>query len=309
MASPGTSSSEGAASIAHLPDASEELAATADLTVSIYGTDLKLHSAVLAAGSCVLRSAFASCGGDASAQAAAVGTALEGHELADVQLFLRLLYNQTEAENISGTDVQIWQGVLELGDKLDAPAVILVSWIFRMPCSASPLPWSWVRGRRCAGARLVGSGKLVPQSGPKVCAIMVPHHAVQPARHHTNFPRHMAPMPGPTDLMIPSMQACNRHLAHLLAASPTGVNWPEWLLLADHLNMARLVGQCTRPVLKSLFSSSTGKQMLSTLSPLSKRTFQRIAEAAIHTGQTCSSGIAAYVPLTSTLNAPGDLIL
>ena len=64
--------------LAHLPDASEELAATADLTIVVEGTPLKLHSAVAAAGSRVLRTAVCGCAGGAGAGgAAAVQAALE----------------------------------------------------------------------------------------------------------------------------------------------------------------------------------------------------------------------------------------
>ncbi len=65
---------------------SEELGRTADLTITVQGTQLKLHSAVAAAGSRVLCTALCSCGGGASA--AAVQAAFKGCKLADVQLFL-----------------------------------------------------------------------------------------------------------------------------------------------------------------------------------------------------------------------------
>ena len=77
--------------LAHLPDASEELGRTADLTIVVEGQQLKLHSAVAAAGSRVLRTALCSCtGGDSGgAAAAAVQAAFEGCTLADAHLFLK----------------------------------------------------------------------------------------------------------------------------------------------------------------------------------------------------------------------------
>ena len=76
--------------LAHLPDASEELGRTADLTIVVEGQQLKLHSAVAAAGSRVLRSALCRCAdGDSSGAAAAVQAAFEGCTLADAQLFLK----------------------------------------------------------------------------------------------------------------------------------------------------------------------------------------------------------------------------
>lgn len=76
--------------LAHLPDASEELAATADLTVTVEGTPLKLHSAVAAAGSRVLRTALCGCAGGAGGGAeAAVQAAFKGCKLQDAQLLLR----------------------------------------------------------------------------------------------------------------------------------------------------------------------------------------------------------------------------
>lgn len=50
----------------------------------------------------------------------AVARAVEGHQLADVQLLLRLMYDQTVVEEMGSGEVQVWQGVLELADKLDA---------------------------------------------------------------------------------------------------------------------------------------------------------------------------------------------
>jgi hypothetical protein len=44
--------------LAHLPDSSEDLAAMADLEISVGGARLPLHSAVLASGSRVLREAL-----------------------------------------------------------------------------------------------------------------------------------------------------------------------------------------------------------------------------------------------------------
>ena len=76
--------------VAHLPDHSEELQRTADLTITVHGHELKLHSAVVAAGSRVLRTALCSCDGGASGSAAAaVQAAFEGCKLSDVQLFLK----------------------------------------------------------------------------------------------------------------------------------------------------------------------------------------------------------------------------
>jgi len=89
MASTSSSAQAGPSpAVAHLPDASEELGRTADLTITVQGTQLKLHSAVAAAGSRVLRTALCSCGGGDGAAVAAVQAAFEGCKLADVQLFL-----------------------------------------------------------------------------------------------------------------------------------------------------------------------------------------------------------------------------
>ncbi len=94
MASPSASCAQAAVGpslspLAHLPDASEELGRTADLTITVEGTQLKLHSVVAAAGSRVLRTALCSFSGDGPGAAAAVQAAFEGCKLADVQLFLK----------------------------------------------------------------------------------------------------------------------------------------------------------------------------------------------------------------------------
>lgn len=113
------------------------------------------------------------------------------------------------------------------------------------------------------------------------------------------------------------MQACDRHLTRLLASAASAVDpdtWPEWLLLADRLNMPRLVAQCVHPVVRNMLSSSSpAKQALSKLAPISKRTFQLIAEASIYAGVHATNSrciVYNYVPSasqTSTWAAPGDL--
>ena len=118
------------AALAHLPDASEDLARTADLTVGLAGVQLKLHSAVLSAGSRVWRTALCACGaggGGGGGGAAAIARSLEGHELPDVRTFLRLLYDPTVVERMNDVELASWQGVLELASKLDAPTVLWVS--------------------------------------------------------------------------------------------------------------------------------------------------------------------------------------
>ncbi|PRW32613.1 putative aarF domain-containing kinase chloroplastic isoform A [Chlorella sorokiniana] len=110
--------------------ASEELGRTADLTITVEGAQLKLHSAVAAAGSRVLRTALCSCGsGGGSAAAAAVQAAFEGCTLEDVQLFLGLLYNPVGLESGDVDTATVdkpdsWHGLLSLADKLDAAAVL-----------------------------------------------------------------------------------------------------------------------------------------------------------------------------------------
>lgn len=111
-----------AAALDYLPDASDELAGCADLIISVDSHPLHLHSAVLATGSRVLRTAV--CGGvrgDAASKTMAVQHAFEGHRLEDVCAFLRLLYNPLEAEQMGLEELE---RVLVLTDKLDAPIVL-----------------------------------------------------------------------------------------------------------------------------------------------------------------------------------------
>lgn len=122
--------------LAHLPDGSQELAAAADLTVTLDGCPLPLHSAVLAAGSRVLRSALFGAAGDGAGgggggaaldptAAAAVQQAFESHSLKDVQAFLRLLYNPVAVVGVPA-EVVSFKGVIRLADKLDAAALLQV---------------------------------------------------------------------------------------------------------------------------------------------------------------------------------------
>ncbi|KAL4433665.1 hypothetical protein ABPG75_000106 [Micractinium tetrahymenae] len=108
----------------HLPNISEELLAKADFAICHGGAYLALHSAMLANGSKVLRQALSDVHGAGSgAQAAAVQQAFGGHPLADVQLFLKLLYNG-HAAAAGITDADALPGVVALAIKLEAPAVL-----------------------------------------------------------------------------------------------------------------------------------------------------------------------------------------
>jgi len=138
MATPKDSNEEGGPD--YLPDASVELAGIADITICHEGATLQLHSAVLASGSRVLRTALCGscagssattlCGsGSAESKSAAVQCAFEGHSLADVKLFLKLLYNTAAADEVETADD--FGGMVRLVDKLDAPAVLQAS----KPCA------------------------------------------------------------------------------------------------------------------------------------------------------------------------------
>ncbi|KAL4433669.1 hypothetical protein ABPG75_000110 [Micractinium tetrahymenae] len=114
--------------LTHLPDASEELAASADLLITLDGCRLPLHSAVLATGCRALRQHLCSAGtveaaGNAFQTAAAAQTAFEGHALADVQLFLSLLYSGGAAAK-GVAEPAPFKGVVALAHALDAPFVL-----------------------------------------------------------------------------------------------------------------------------------------------------------------------------------------
>ena len=134
--------------LSYLPDASEELATSADLTVTVQDTTLLLHSQVLTTGSRVLRTALLSTGGgsgacDAAADwGAAVERAFLGHELKDVSTFLKLLYSQVAVKGM-GTGIADIKGVIELAHKLDAPSVLQASLDGRCGIRCPPLHASW----------------------------------------------------------------------------------------------------------------------------------------------------------------------
>ncbi|KAL4433666.1 hypothetical protein ABPG75_000107 [Micractinium tetrahymenae] len=111
-------------SLEHIPAGSEALAASADLIVTIDGCRLPLHCAVLAAGSRVLRLALAGAGSAAAAKEAAVQEAFMGHPLADVQLFLMLLYSGFADAGESVGDPWTLAGAVPLAYKLDSPYVL-----------------------------------------------------------------------------------------------------------------------------------------------------------------------------------------
>lgn len=131
-------------SLAHLPDSSEELAAMADVEITLEGCALPLHRVTLASGSRVLRTALCSCSGSVSAsaaarssEAAAVQAAFEGHSLLDVQLFLSILYDPMTANHLDFVETN-WDGLLGLAVKLDAQAVlqVTISWTFKSQYNA-----------------------------------------------------------------------------------------------------------------------------------------------------------------------------
>ena len=184
--------------LAHLPHMSEGLVEAADVTVSLGGTPVKLHSQVLASGSRVWCTALFECGditacggGAAAAAAAAVERSLEGHSLPDVQTFLRLLYDASAVQSMKEKQISSWQGVLQLASKLDAPGVLRVRrgmgtgvawhpWDPDLTCS-NPLPAlisipAGLRGPPGAPAVRLG----VPQRLARVAADGRPPGAGQP---------------------------------------------------------------------------------------------------------------------------------
>lgn len=119
----------GAPDLSHLPDDSpEEYVAAADLSVNHAGVILPLHSAVLAAGSPVLRGAlFGGAGAADDMRAAAVEVALVRSSLSDAQTFLRLLYDPSAVFGMTPTPDGL-KGVLALAHKLDARSMLEVGW-------------------------------------------------------------------------------------------------------------------------------------------------------------------------------------
>jgi hypothetical protein len=119
-------------SLAHLPDASEELAALADLEITVDGCALPLHRVTLASGSRVLRTALCSCSSSVkgraaarAAEAAAVQAAFEGFSLLDVQLFLKIVYHPLKGLELVLAETN-WDGLVSLAVKLDATPVLEV---------------------------------------------------------------------------------------------------------------------------------------------------------------------------------------
>ncbi|KAL4450668.1 hypothetical protein ABPG77_001024 [Micractinium sp. CCAP 211/92] len=103
----------------HLPDSSEQLAASADTYLTLDGCQLPIHTAVLASGCRSLRQAL-STAGTAEAKAAAVQEAFQGHALPDVQLFLRLLYSGgVAAEGVA--EPEPFKQAVPMARTLDAP--------------------------------------------------------------------------------------------------------------------------------------------------------------------------------------------
>lgn len=166
--------------LSYLPDSSTELAAAADLSVTAEGTQLPLHSQVLAAGSRVLRTALldvATGGGGGSTaadRAAAVQRAFEGCSLADVRGFLRLLYSPHAVFSMAA-DLMAFQGIAQLADKLDAAGVMEVSGACLYRCR---WPAAHLRDRRVQRCR------LEPVSVHLNLILAIPRAGVRPAPQH-----------------------------------------------------------------------------------------------------------------------------
>lgn len=110
----------------HLPDVGNELAASADIAITLRSRQLPLHSAVLAANSCVLRQAL-SAADSATGKAAAVQEAFEGHPLPGVQLFLRCLYSDSNAATAGEADPWALASAAALAHELECAAVLQAS--------------------------------------------------------------------------------------------------------------------------------------------------------------------------------------
>lgn len=259
--------------LAHLPDSSDDLAAMADLEISVGGARLPLHSAVLASGSRVLREAlccqqcYGGSGGGSTmgaSQVAAVQEAFEGCNQQVVQTFLKLLYNPTVVDDIPAE--ASWPDVLALADKLDAPAALQV-----------------MSALRCLGLLAYPNDDM-------------------PCLH-----AHVKWRPSPHCCCV---QACDSHLARVLPAA--GTDWMKWLLLADRLQLKRLVARCASPVALHMIETSNVKAQVAALNSLSQRSLQLMMETLLRTSRTMASnsiygGARSCVPQTSAWAALGDL--
>jgi hypothetical protein len=101
------------------------------------------------------------------------------------------------------------------------------------------------------------------------------------------------------------MQACDNHLARAL---PDATDWVAWLLLADRLQLKRLVGRCAAPAARSLFAKSDVRGQVLALSSMSQRSLQLMMETVLKYGQSIPGSSNLWSPFqTSGWAGPGDL--
>lgn len=203
--------------LSHLPDASIELAATADLSLSVDGHQLPLHSAVLAAGAQVLRAALCGAGirGNASAKEVAAQLAFEGHSLEDTCSFLRVLYDTYTAEGMPASQLE---GVLALAAKLGAPGVLQVG----AACCAS------LRLDPCMPCSNLPHARCLQACDARLCALMK-EAAPNSANGST------------TDKDAP----------------PLAIDWAHWLPLADRYRLRHLLPLLVEKQLRKMADAST----------------------------------------------------
>lgn len=92
---------------------------------------------------------------------------------------------------------------------------------------------------------------------------------------------------------------------------PEDADWLAWLLLADRLQMRRVVAQCVTPIVETLLTqdAAQAKSCMVALGAVSVRTMQLIAEVLFKAGRGCPTPMCQKLPQNpSTWSAPGDFI-
>jgi hypothetical protein len=261
---------------------STELAAEADLQVTVEGTILPLHSAILANASSVLHTALCSselnAGANPAARSAAVQRAFGGSSVNDVAAFLRLLYDPacildtTDYPAVASSAA--WEGILRLADKLDAQWVMKVS-----------LP-----------------GKLTQLH-------MVACHG------HFSDP---SPQLDVTRFRVMRLQLCNDRISRLV---PGQADWSAWLCLADSIKLQDMTARAIPEVLKMMLKSpEQARQVLAAIDSASVSSWKLLTATlltAVHRTHltdedgldVCVPGVVAKeMPSLRSGNAPGDVL-
>lgn len=208
--------------LSHLSNSSE-LASLADLRIELERVSIPLHSAVLAAQSKVLCTAFCTADGQKEAMERVVQQELEQHAKAGVLLFLSLVYNPNLLASTRTPSFQELETAIMLSHKLDASVLLSVS-VSRF----------WQVWQEAVAALHIDN--LVRKAS---------HQAIMTPRYFTTLQNPSTPR-----MLNTRLQACGTYVVQRPALWQADLL--RWLALSESCHLSFLHASCVRELARQL---------------------------------------------------------